>query len=164
MSSRAQALSQQFVQANDEFVRFVERLSDDDLRRVCPDEQRTLAALARHVAGGYLWELRYFKAIADGDPLAVVTRAQLDHSNAESGEQYANADRNETLELLRRDGETAAQFVAGLTDEQLSQVGEYIDWIPRMSIDQWIERVLIGHIRGHLAGMRTVVDLPTPTA
>ncbi len=158
MSLRAKQLESQFRAANDEFMRFVESLLDEDLRRVCPDEKRTLAALARHVAWGYLVELRYFRAIADGEPLGVVTKAQVDRTNAENGEQHADSDRSETLVILRRDGETAARFVGGLTDEQLSRVGQYVDWIPTMSVDQLVERVLIGHIRGHLKGMRAVIQ------
>jgi hypothetical protein len=107
--------------------------------------------------------LRHFRAIADGKPLGVWTRTELDRLNAESGERYADADRNESLEMLRRTGEEVAQFVAGLTDEQLSRVGAYVEWIPEMSVDEWIERVLIGHIVGHQAGMQAVVDLPAPT-
>lgn len=163
MSSRSQTLSEQFERANDEFMRFVESLSEDDFRRICPAEQRTLAALARHVAQGCLVELRHFRAIADGEPLDVWTKAEVDRINSESGERYATADRNETLEMLRRNSEEVAQFVAGLTDEQLSRVGEYVDWIPEMSVDQWVERVLIGHIVGHQAGMQAEVDLPAPT-
>ncbi len=158
MSLRAQQLESQFREANEEFSTFLAGLTDADLSRVCPNEQRTIAALARHVAGAYRYELRYFQGIADGAPLPVVAREQIDRNNAAGGERFVDADRGETLEILRRDGETAAQFVAGLTDEQLQQVGAYVDWVPAMSVEKWIEHVLIGHIRGHLTSMRAVVE------
>ncbi len=158
MSLRARELESRFREANEEFSTFLQGLTNAELSRVCPEEQRTLAALARHVAGAYLFELRYFQGMVDGQPLPVVVKEELDQINAATGQRNAYADRNETLEILRRDGETAARFVAGLTDEQLQQVGAYVDWIPEMSVEHWVERVLIGHIRGHMASMRAIVD------
>ena len=130
---------------------------------------RTSAASARMSSGrSRLWRATWpahtcsncatSRAIADGQPLPVVAREQIDRNNAAGGERFVDADRGETLEILRRDGETAARFVAGLTDEQLQQVGAYVDWVPAMSVEKWIEHVLIGHIRGHLTSMRAVVE------
>jgi hypothetical protein len=162
-SPKAQSLAEQFSLANEAFMSFVEGLSDEELRRVCPNEQRTLAALARHVAGGILFELRSFKGIANGVPLPVVTKEQIDRLNAEHGEQFTNADREETLEMLRENGKTAVEWASGLSDEQLQRVGAYIDWVPEMTLEQWIERVLIGHIRMHQASMLAIVE-PRPAA
>ena len=84
--------------------------------------------------------------------------------NAADGAAHAASDRAETLELLRANGASAATFVRGLGDDDLTRTGAYIEGIPAMSVDQWVERVLIGHIRGHLASMRAVVENPTVTA
>ncbi len=158
MSLRAQELAQYFERANNEFITFVTRLSDEEWRRMCPNEKCTIAALARHVAGAYLFELRAFRSIAEGAPLPIISKEQIDQSNADGGLKNAAADREETLEMLRRDGATAADFVRGLSDEQLQRVGAYVDWVPAMSVGQWIENVLFGHIRGHMASMQAVVE------
>ncbi len=163
MSLRAQELAQNFERANNEFIAFVVRLSDDEWRRMCPNERRTVAALAHHVAGGYLFEIRSFKGLADGQPLPTVTKEYIDRVNAEAGARDGEASRDQTLAMLRRNGRTAADFVRGLSDEQLQRVGAYVDWIPPMSVDQWIENVLLGHIRGHMASMQAVVE-KKPTA
>jgi hypothetical protein len=160
MSPRAQALAEEFERVNEEFSAYLSQLSEKEWLTVCPNEERTVAALAHHVAAGYLFELRSFKGIAAGEPLPVVTKEYLDSSNAELGEKHANVDRGEVLAMLRQSGAVAAEFVRGLSDEQLQRVGEYIDWVPAMSLEQWIERVLIGHIQMHEASMRAVVEQP----
>lgn len=163
MSRRAHTLAEQFEQANAEFMSFVARISDDEWRLLCPSEGRTVAALAHHVAAGYPFEIRVFNAIVAGKPLPVLSRAALDAMNAADGVAHAGSDRAETLELLRANGASAATFVRDLNDDDLTRTGAYIEGILAMSVDQWIERVLIGHIRGHLASMRTVVEDPAGT-
>ena len=165
MSARAQSLADLFERTNNELIQFATSLSGADWMRYCPNEERNIAALVYHVAVGYPFELRVFKAIAAGDPLPNLSRADLDAMNAEDGEAHANEEREETLDLLRRNGAQAAEWVCGLNDDDLRKTGEYIEGIPEMTIEQWIERVLIGHIGMHLASMRAVVDeRPSPTA
>ncbi len=149
MSTRAHELAIQFEQANDDFITFISGLSEDEWLRVCPDEERTIAALSYHVAGGYVFEIGAFRGIAEGKDLPVVAKETLDRMNADGGAKFAEADRSETIEKLRHDGAIAAEFVRSLTDDQLQRVGAYIDWVPPMSVEKWIEHVLIGHIRMH---------------
>ena len=158
MSTRAEQLASQFAQANDDFITFISGLSDDAWLRVCPNEERTMAALAVHVAGGYLFEISAFRSIAEGQDLPVLAKETLDRMNAEGGEKFAEADRSVAVEKLRHDGAIAAEFVRSLSDEQLQRVGAYIDWVPPMSVEKWIEHVLIGHIRMHKSSMEAVVD------
>ncbi len=96
-------------------------------------------------------------------PLPILSRDELDRMNAVHGAEYAAVDRHETLQALRLNGADAATFVRGIGDDDLRKAGVYLEGIPEMTIDQWIERVLIGHIRMHLASMRAVID-PTATA
>ncbi len=61
MASRAAELARQFEAANNELIEFVNGLSDEEWGRVCPNEERTIAALTFHVAFGYPFEIRVFR-------------------------------------------------------------------------------------------------------
>lgn len=161
MSERAQELAGRFERANEEFIGIVERLSAAEWATECPEERRTVAALARHVAFGYELEARYLRAIASGRPLPAVSRERLDAINAEHGEQYAHCEKAEALDALRREGAATAAFLRGLSDEELQRSGDYVEWLPSWTVDTWIERVVIGHIATHLGSIRAAIGAPT---
>ncbi|HEV2109042.1 MAG TPA: DinB family protein [Thermomicrobiales bacterium] len=158
MSERAQTLADRFEQANEEFVAVVSRLSEAQWRAYCPEEDRTVAALARHVAVGYAVEIDAFRALAEGQPVRTWTRAALAEVNAEDGSAYADCDEAETVQLLQREAAAAAAVVRSLSDEQLARSGVYVEELPTMTVDQWIERVLVGHPEGHLRSIRAAVE------
>lgn len=158
MSERARALADRFERANEEFVAVVAALPEATWRALCPDEGRTVAALARHVAFGYAVEVEAFRAIAEGQPVRTWTRAGLAEVNAEDASRYADCDQAETVALLRRNAAGAAAFVRSLSDEQLARCGVYVEELAALTVDQWIERILIGHPEGHLRSIRAVVE------
>ena len=69
MSERARALADRFEQANATFVGVVVGLSPAQWGAYCPEEERTVAALARHVADAYTLESEAFRALAEGRPV-----------------------------------------------------------------------------------------------
>jgi DinB superfamily len=158
MSPRAEALARSFEDTNADFMRFMAGLTDEEWAQHCPNEERSVAALGFHVAGAYLFEIRAFQGIADDQPLPTVEKEWLDRLNAENGAKNARAGRDAVLAALEENGATAAEWVRGLTDEQLERAGAYVDWIEPMSLELWIEHVLIGHIVGHRASIEAVVS------
>ncbi|HET9017774.1 MAG TPA: DinB family protein [Thermomicrobiaceae bacterium] len=157
MFDRARALAGRFEQASEEFAVAMAGLSDAEWRTLCPGEERTVAALAHHVAFGYAVEVPAFRAMAFGEPVETWTRASLDRVNAAQGQEYAECDQAETVALLRREAAAAAGFVRSLTDEQLDRSGVYLDGLPAWTVEQWITRVLTGHPVGHLASIRAAL-------
>lgn len=155
-SARAEALAQQFEQANAEFLRVILALSEEQWRAFCPDEGRNVAALARHIASSIAIEARAFQSLAGGEPVTAWTWEQLDEVNAAQGRNQADCARDEVVELARRNGSEAVAFVRGLTDAELARTGAYIVGLPNWTVDLWIEQVLIGHIRGHLASIQAI--------
>jgi hypothetical protein len=156
MSERARALAARFDQAAQKFVIAIEGLSDDVWRLYCPEEAKTVAALAHHVAWGYAVEIEAFAAIADDRPVQMFTGAELRRINIEHGHEYAECDKTETVDLLRRNAEQASVFVRGLTDAQLARTGAYVG-DDEQTVDWWVERVLIGHPGKHLPAIRTAI-------
>ncbi len=57
----------------------------------------------------------------------------------------------------------AATVVTSFSGEQSVQSGFYVEELPAMTVEQWIERVLIGHPEGHLQSILTAIeDEPQP--
>lgn len=154
MSERARELADRFLEASEAFAAEVERLSPAQWRAFCPEEGRTAAALARHVAWGYEVEMEAFRAMAKGRPVPTWTEEALDRANAEAGRTHAACVQAETVALLRHNAAAAAAIVRGLTDTQLARGGVYIEGFPSETVDVWIAEVLIGHPGMHLPAIR----------
>jgi hypothetical protein len=162
MSDRAEALAHRFEQAHEELLALAETLSEGQWRTHVPEEQCTVAALVRHVAVAYRFEIRAFVAIANGTPGHPHTWDALAQANAEAAATHADCDRAETLSLLTRNAAKAAATVRTFTDDQLARSGHYLEGMPALTVDQWLRHVLVGHITSHLASIRTALgDVPT---
>lgn len=158
MAERSQVLAEQFEQAVSDFIDTVEGLSKEQWRILCPNEERSIGVLARHVAWGITFEMDVFRNIAAGGRPDTISGADLAEMNARDAEEWKDAPKNETLTLLRGNAAAAAEEVRQLSEEQLALRGRYITDIPdAWTVEQWIERVLIGHVRGHLESIRAVL-------
>lgn len=164
MAERSQALAERFEQAVAEFIGAVEGLSEVQWQMVCPNEERSIGVLTHHVAAAIPFELAVFREIAAGHQPVTVSGPQLDEMNAHDAERWATTSKEETLALLRGNATAAAAEVRHLTQEQLARTGKYItDVSDEWTVEQWLERVLIGHIHGHLDSIRMVLAGETTT-
>lgn len=150
MSERARMLAERFEQANRELIHTVERLSDAQWKAKTAGEGWSVGVVAHHVAAGHAGIAGLVRKIANGEP---VSPPNVDKLNAEHAVQHANTTKAETLALLRQNGAAAAAMVRGLGDAELGRVGGSMG----MSTDQAIERVLIGHVRGHHDSIRKAI-------
>ncbi len=158
MSERAQQLADQFEQSVAAFIGVVEGLSDEQWRTLCSNEERSVAVLTRNVAFGISFEMDVFREIAAGRQPRTVTRQDLADMNARDAEEWNECSKDETLALMRANAEAAATEVRQLSDEQLGRAGKYVEEIPNLwTVDQWIERILIGHVYGHLQSIQTAL-------
>ena len=161
MSQRAGALADQFAQVSEAFAAEMERLSPEQWRAFSAEEGRTVAALARHVAWAYEFEMDVFAAIAAGRRYQTSTHESIAAINAADGEAYAECDQAETVALLRRNSGMVAAAIRALTDQQLARTGVFLEELPAASVDGWIELVLIGHPQWHLESIRAAIGSPT---
>jgi hypothetical protein len=159
MAERAQELAERFARAGAEFRAFVEKIPEDQWEKpISAGDPRSVGVVARHVAWAYTFEQRYFQAIAEGHPLSSLSWPEVDALNAEGARQWQSIPTEEVLAALRTAGKEAADWARGLSDEQLERSGEYVAGRPVRTVDQWIERTLIGHIRGHLEDIRGALE------
>lgn len=156
MGTRAQELAGRFERANAELIATIDLCADGQWQQLCPNEQWSVGVLAHHVAEDHELLAGFVQQLANGEPLPALTQEQVDAINAERAQQCADCTKEETLELLRRNGTAAVVMVRTLSDDQLDRTGTFFG--QTMSTQQLIERVLIGHILDHGCSIRLVVD------
>ena len=157
MSERAAALSERFERTNQALIDAVQRCSDADWRNTCAGEGWPVGVTAHHVAMSYPAFRSFIKGIATGGEMPPFTREMLDAGNAEHAEQHAACTREETLALLRRDGQAAAEALRSLTDAQLDRTAPLaLAGGSRVSAAQMAE-FMIGHPTEHLASIQATL-------
>lgn len=158
MAERSGVLADQFEQAVNEFAGTIEGLSEAQWRTNCPNDGRTVGVIAHHVAWAIPVLIHAFREIADGGQPATNSGTQLAQMNALHAEEWKNLPQDETVALLRGNAEAAAAEVRQLSDAQLAVSGRFVTEIPdAWTVDEWIERVLIGHVHDHLGTIRAAL-------
>ncbi len=154
VSQRAEMLARQFEGANQEVIATVEGLSDRQWRALCEGEGWTVAVTAHHIAVNYGITAGLARAMTEGQAPAV-TWEMLHDANARHAEEHANATKEETLEMLRRDGERAAATIRGFSDAELDRTAviPFLGDEP-VTVATFIEAIVTGHIGMHLPGIK----------
>ncbi|HLF71230.1 MAG TPA: DinB family protein [Dehalococcoidia bacterium] len=149
MTSTAATLADRFEAANQGFIDYISSLTETQWLAPVLIEERSVAALAHHVAWGYEVEINAFYAIATDTPRTPTSLDSLHAHNADEAQEYAEADRDEIVALLRANAAHASTLLRSLTDEQLEKSGVYIEGLRELTVSAWVERVLLGHISSH---------------
>ena len=76
-------------------------------------------------------------------------------ANARHANEYADTTKAQVLTLLRDGGEQIAKDLRSIADEKLGIAQELASG--KMSVQQRIERVLIGHIQGHQGSIQATI-------
>jgi hypothetical protein len=158
MSGRIEELAKRFEQTNEQVIAAVQSCSDEQWRNTCSGEQWSVGVTAHHIGTAYGPIAGLVRALATGQPVPPLTAEMLDAGNAEHARQFASCTKEETVELLRRGGQEAADILRGLSDEQLDNGAELPLLGGRwMSAAEIAELGLIGHPRGHLESIQAAL-------
>ncbi|MCI0890515.1 MAG: DinB family protein [Chloroflexi bacterium] len=157
MAERSEALAAKFEAANNDVIATIEAASDEQWKTVCADEGWSVGVVAHHIGGGHPLIAGLVQGLASGADIPPLTSEQLDQANAQHANDHANCTKEETLEMLRTGGSTAASAVRGLTDEQLDRSSTVIAGAPDMTVEQVIENVMIGSVTGHHASIKKAI-------
>lgn len=151
-------LADRFEAAVREFITTVEGLSEAEWRLLCPNEERAIGVVAHHVAAGIAFQMDVFRQIAAGRQPPTISEAYLAEANARDATAWADISKPATLALLRRNARAAAAEVRQWSADQLARRGRYLADLPEAwTVETWLDRQLIGHVRGHLASIRAVL-------
>lgn len=154
MSGQSEALANKLEAANAAVVEAVKGMSDAQWAALTKSEGWTVAATAHHIAGGHEAIGGLVQAIAGGQT-PQISLAQVNEGNAQHAKDFANANRDEVIALLTKNGASAASMLRALNDAQLSTVTKPIAEFPEMPLMAIIENVLIGHVQGHGQSLQT---------
>jgi hypothetical protein len=157
MSTRAEKLAERIRAGAQALIEFVESCSDADWQKMVSNEERSVATLVHHVASMYPVEADVVKTLTEGNGLAVPWDA-VHGMNAEHKENHGQPDKQETIDLIKKNSEIAAETVSGLTDEQLDLVGPIsLNNNMPLSTQFFIEEHPIGHPYFHMASIKKVL-------
>src|SRR2546427_12977643 len=111
------AMAEEIVDANAEFIAFVEGCSNEEWRAICRAEKWRVGVVAHHVAWGHERAARWINAIRSGVPIPGSPQAH-NASNAIKGAQVAGISREEVVFLARRDAERLGAVIRSLADDE----------------------------------------------
>lgn len=154
MGVQAEALTARFVQAQAELADAVRRCPAAQWQAKNADGEWTVAYTAQHVALSTPGILGVVLGLAAGAGFPTSSLAEIDAENKASASAHDNADKDEVLPALKSGGELVARQLPALSDAQLAATIQ----IPQLenmtvSLSQFVEMALIGHVSQHLAAM-----------
>jgi hypothetical protein len=154
---RARELADQFQQVNEEIASLVQGCPPTVWRAPCPEDGRSVGVVAHHIAASQLPIGQLLALVVNGEPLPAITATMPDENNAAHAIHQRDCTPGEVVALLRTGSQSVADAIRQLDDEQLARraTGELFG--ARMNAEELIQHVLIGHARGHFAGIRAAV-------
>jgi hypothetical protein len=161
-TSRSGRLADQFEAALEGFTRVVESLTSDQWRmrgKNTPgqrfndeDEARPLGVIAHHVAVSQNLIMGRIQLVLHDQPTPTLDNKQI---NAKHANEYADTTKAEVLSVLRISGEQIIKDLRTIPDAKLDIAREFP--AGTMTVEQRIERVLIGHITGHQGSIEATI-------
>jgi hypothetical protein len=162
-TSRSARLADQFEAAQRSFIHLVESLSDEqwsmtgantpELQPNNEDETRQVRVIAHHVAVTQDWIMKRIKAIIEDRP---TPPGDFKVINSEHAVEHADATKAEVVALLRDSLGRIANDLRAVPDEKLDMARELPSG--RMTVQERIERVLIGHMKSHQGSIEATIS------
>jgi len=160
---RATEFAERFEAAQEELIRLVGSLDDEQWDRVGKnfpqrtndeDESRSVAVIAHHVAASGPFIMERIHLMLAGKPMPSV--GDFRQRNASHAADNAGVTRDEVLKLLRETEGQIAADVRAIPDDQLDM--ERPTPAGPMSVAMRLDRVLIGHIHVHLGSIKAALE------
>ncbi len=161
-TSRSAGLADQFKAAQESFIDLVESLTDEqwrmrgvntpELRQNDEDESRPVGVITHHVASTQPWIMSRIRAIIEDRPTPPVDFKII---NAEHATEHADATKAEVVDLLRQNLHRITDEVRDIPDNMLDKERQLPTGV--MTVQQRIERVLIGHMKAHQGSIEATI-------
>jgi len=158
-SRRAVALADRLEQGARLLDYLASSLTDEEWQTRLPKDGRTIGVVVHHVASVYPVEIHLAHTLAAGNPVTGVTPADIDAMNGRHAEDHAEATKEETLDLLRRNSAAAAEAIRLLSDVELDRAAPaslYSD--APITCQFMLEDHAVRHSYHHLAKIRVALQ------
>jgi hypothetical protein len=158
MGERTTTLAAEFGRLNGELIAAVELCSGKQWQARCEGEDWSVGVTAHHVAEYNAIEAGLAQTVSLGKPLPLLTWDVIHQMNAQHAQQHANCTKEETIELLRRNGELAVRTIQEIDDDRLHLTASapWLEGEP-ISAQQLIEDILIVHVKEHLTSINATI-------
>ena len=157
MSQRAKDLSKQIESFRDKVITFVEALSAEAWNAGCDWEEWTAGVTARHIGAGHFRIFDMVGMIIQGKELPQLTMDQINAMSDKDSREHSDCTKADALDALRKNGAELAEFVAGLSDDELDRKGSMPAFGGEVSVNQIIEFVIFNSAQEHLDSIKTAV-------
>ena len=157
MSERATRLAEEFEEVNGEVVAFADCCSAEEWRRITDAEQWQVGVVCRHIARSLEVYPAILRRMASGEPPSgQYNWDDIHRSNAAQAIEWADASKDEALNLLRIHADEFAKTIRPLTDTELDRPSISPLTGNALTTEQFIQGT-IEHIRTHLDSARATV-------
>ncbi len=153
MGIRATDLAGRIKTFNEELGEFVKECTDEKWRKESPKERWAVGVVARHIAASHYGALGLVKLLVGGERLPDLTSGGIDAMNSMHAEKHRDCTREEVLALLRKNGTSVVDFVAGLDDADLDRVGHVAAAGGDLTAEQLITGLFLQSGREHLSNL-----------
>ncbi|MCE5244460.1 MAG: DinB family protein [Desulfobacteraceae bacterium] len=157
MSEQSKDLANRLRAFNEEVISFVRNCTGEDWGRVCPWEEWPVGVVARHIGAGHYQAVALARAIVAGEKLPELGMDEVTRMANEHAREHAGCSREEVMDLLRETGREAADYVAGLSDEELDRTGTLALAGGEISVRRLLENVILLSGGRHFANMKEAV-------
>lgn len=161
MSRRATDLADRLKAFNEELIAFVQACPDADWRKVCPGEQWSVGVVARHIAASHYGALGLAKMMVAGETLPELTEGVVDRMNHKHAEKHRDCTRDEVLKVLRENGASAADYVAGLGDADLDRTARIPAAGGDLTTEHLFATIMLRSGGEHFAHVKAAVNPPS---
>ena len=146
-------MAEEIMDANAEFVAFVETCSDKEWKASCRGERWSVAVVAHHVAWGHERAADWIKAICSGIPIPGSPQAH-NASNTLKAAQVAGISRDEVIFLARRNADQLVAVLRSLAEEDFRKS---VPFGPAGGRALSVEGLGRNHLDRHLASIRATL-------
>jgi hypothetical protein len=154
MSQRAKDLAERVRAFNNEVIAFVDKCTEQDWRKVCAWEQWAVGVAARHIGAGHYEAIGLTRMIINGEKLPELTMDQITEMANQHAREHADCTKAEVLDILRKQGQSVVEFIAGLGDAELDRTGHLSAIGGEMTAQQFIEAVILQSGGEHFANIK----------
>ena len=113
-----------------------------------------MGVTARHVGAGHFDVVGITKMLVEGRKLPELTLDQINEMANQHAREHADCSKDEVLSILRSKGADLADFLAGLSDEELDRSGYFAAMKADITTRRWIEFVIFQSAAEHFAHIK----------
>jgi hypothetical protein len=158
-NKRANALADRLIQGANALADFANGLSESEWKTPVIGDGRTVGVVVHHVANVYPVEIDLAQVLASGQPIKDATKEVIDKMNADHAKEFFSVGKQETLELLKRNSNTAAEAVRKFTDKELDNSNKVsLNADAPLTAQFFIEDHALRHSFHHLAKIRATLN------